>query len=355
MAQIHIMHYLNQFFAGKGGEDKADTPLFFSEGPMGPGKRLQALLGASAKISFTAYCGDNYFVEHQAEVLEKILHFVEDREIRIAAGGPAFASGRYGFACEEICHFLSTLTNFQAVIGMHIENPGVDGYKQYKDRNVFILPASKSLSGSNMEDILSRMAQFILRLGSGVPIGPASVEGYIPRGFRLDEVERKNGVERAIDMLLDRIYGRPFSTEIPVESFDHIMFAPRIANLKKAHLALITTSGVVPQGNPDKFKVQRNTQWRKYSIDKLDSMKEAKWEVVHGGHNPSFINNNPNYSVPIDAFRELERSGVFAKLYPYFYGTTGAQALISAMVTIGKEIALDMKEQGVEGALLVAT
>ncbi|MFC1814915.1 glycine/sarcosine/betaine reductase selenoprotein B family protein [Thermodesulfobacteriota bacterium] len=50
VARIRVVHYLNQFFAGVGGEEKADIPLFFSEGPIGPGKRLQTLCSGSAEI-----------------------------------------------------------------------------------------------------------------------------------------------------------------------------------------------------------------------------------------------------------------------------------------------------------------
>ncbi len=355
MAQANVLHYLNQFFAGKGGEDKADTALSFAEGPMGPGKRVQALLGNSATITATAYCGDNYFVEHSAEVQEQILQFAKDREISIVVAGPAFAAGRYGFACEEVCHFLSSSRALSSVIGMHNENPAVEGYKQYRDRNVFIVPTAESLSGSNMEDALSRMAQFISKLAAGAPIGSSLLEGYIPRGFRIDETVPKTGAERAIAMLLDRISGRPFVTEIPLEGLDAMAFAAGIDNLKEAHLAIITTSGVVPQGNPDNFKVQRNSQWKKYSIEGMKAMKAVDWEVVHGGHNPMFINNNPNFSVPLDACRELVAEGYFAKLYSSYYVTSGAQALVSAMETIGKEIALDLKAEGVDGAVLVAT
>jgi betaine reductase len=355
MAHIQIMHYLNQFFAGKGGEDKADTPLSFSAGPEGPGKRLQALLGNYAKISLTAYCGDNYFVEHQSEVLEQILRYVKDKGVEIVAAGPAFAAGRYGFACGEICHFLTSALDCSAVMGMHSENPGVDGYRQYKDDKVFIVPTSESLSGPNMENALSSMAQFIDKLANQVQIGPALLEGYITRGIRRDELADKTGVDRAIDMLLHKINGNSFTTEIPIQSLDRIAYAPPISNIKKAHIALVTTCGLVPRGNPDKFKLYRNTQWRKYSIDKVRSMKEGQWEVIHGGHNPTFINANPNCGVPVDACRDLEENGAFSILYPYFYMTTGVQALLSAMEHMGTEIAGDMKSERIDGALLVAT
>jgi len=353
MAQARVMHYLNQFFAGMGAEDKADVPPGFREETLGPGKRLQSLLGDSAKIVVTAYCGDNYFAENTDKVLEAILQMAKNHDVEIVVAGPAFAAGRYGFACNEVCHFLSTSAGLHCVTGMFVENPGVDSYRQYKDRRVFLLSTPDAIT--SMEDALSRMAQFVSKLASGSAIGSAAEEGYIPRGIRADEVVSKSGGERAFDMLLDKLAGRSFATEIPIEKFEEVPVAPPIANLKDAHLALVSTSGVTVAGNPYGFKMFRNTQWRKYSIDKLGSMKDASWDVIHAGYSTGFMSDNPDYGVPLDACRALERGGVFGKLHPYFYGTTGVWGAILAMQTIGREMAVDMKAEGVDAALLVST
>src|SRR3989304_7575298 len=178
MTKVHIMHYLNQFFAGMGGEDKASLPIDFLKGPIGPGKRLQQLLGNSAEIVVTAYCGDNYFAEHtnSNEVLEKILGIARDYDVNMLVAGPAFNAGRYGFACVELCHFLTTSLGIPCVSGMFNENPGGEGYRQYKDKGVFILPTAAETSG--MEDALSKMARFVSKLAAGSPIGAAGEEGY---------------------------------------------------------------------------------------------------------------------------------------------------------------------------------
>ena len=38
---IRVAHYLNQFFARVGGEEKADVPLAVINGPIGPGVALE--------------------------------------------------------------------------------------------------------------------------------------------------------------------------------------------------------------------------------------------------------------------------------------------------------------------------
>ena len=206
MAQARVMHYLNQFFAGIGAEDKADVPAGFREETLGPGKRLQSLLGDSAKIIVTAYCGDNYFAENTDKALEAILRMAKDHDVEIVVAGPAFAAGRYGFACSEVCHFLSTSAGLHCVTGMFVENPGVDSYRQYKDRRVFLLPTPDAITG--MEDALSRMAQFVSKLASGSAVRPAMEEGYIPRGLRVVEVAPKNS-------------GRSIRSVIPRECFSY--------------------------------------------------------------------------------------------------------------------------------------
>jgi len=353
MSQVRILHYLNQFFAGKGGEEKADVPVGSIEGAVGPGKRLQVLCGGSAKIIATTYCGDNYFSEHVKEVLEKVLQIAREHDVNMVVAGPAFNAGRYGFACVEICHFLSKLLGLNCVTGMFEENPGVAGYRQYKDRKVFLIPTSAELQG--MEDALSRMAKLIGKLAADSTIGLPSEEGYIPRGFRVEEAVGKRGAERAIEMLLDKLAGLSFTTEIPVESFEEAPIAPAIGNLKDVNLALATTAGLVPSGNPDRLKPWHNTRWGKYSIEKLNSMKEGSWDVLHIGYSTGFMYEDPNYGLPLDVCRKLEREGLFARLYPYFYSTPGVSGGISDMEAIGREIARDMKVNGVNAALLVST
>ena len=75
MATLRVVHYLNQFFAGIGAEDKADTPPSHREGPVGPGRLLQQALGDRAEVVATVYCGDNYAAEKQGAI-DEILELV---------------------------------------------------------------------------------------------------------------------------------------------------------------------------------------------------------------------------------------------------------------------------------------
>ena len=84
-------------------------------------------------------------------------------------------------------------------------------------------------------------------------------------------------------------------------------------------------------------------------------MLDAGWDVLHGGYNTEFMSKNPNYGVPLDVCREMEKEGVFRKLYSHFYVTPGPRGLLSVMHRLGTEMAHDMKANGVDGALLVST
>ena len=353
MARIRVMHYMNQFFAGKGGEDKANVPAGSIEGAVGPGRRLQEFLGDSAEIVVTTYCGDDYFPAHHDEVLESILQIARDSEVKVVVAGPTFDAGRHGFACAEVCHAASSILGLDCVTAMYPENPGIEAYKQYKDKMVFAFPTTDSVTG--MEEALSKLALFVSKLAAGVTIGPAAEEGYIPRGIRVMGTASKTGAERAIEMLLNQHYGRPFITEVPVESLEEIPILPPVTNLAGACVALVSETGLVPLGNPDGFKSHRNTTWEKYLIADLDSFQEGKWEFRHAGWEVSFNIKNPNYAAPLDVARQMEKKGVFAKLYPDLYSVCGNNGQISVMQRIGREMAADMKAEKVDIALVVAT
>ncbi len=353
MPGIRVMHYVNQFFAGIGSEDKADVSVGSIAGAVGPGKPLQQLLGDSAEIVVTSYCGDDYFANHVDEAVAAVAEIARQKKIDLLIAGPAFTSGRYGFACAEVCHAVSAALGIDCVTAMHPENPGVETYKQYKDRRVYAFPTSEIVSG--MSDALAKMASFCLKLIAKSPLGRPHEEGYIPRGFRVDTFKTQNGAQRAVQMLLDKVAGRPFVSEIPVETLEPIPVAPPIPDLKRACIALMTTSGIIPPGNPDGFRGFQNIRWGKYSIEKDNSMRDRDWDVLHGGYNTEFIKKNPNWGVPLDGCRLMIREGLFSRLHSHFYCTPGARGLLSMMHHLGQEMALEMQAGGVDGVLLVST
>ena len=73
MAKYKIVHYLNQFFGGIGGEDKADFQPEVREEIIGPGMALNAGLGDEYEIVATVICGDNYFGENLDKATDTII------------------------------------------------------------------------------------------------------------------------------------------------------------------------------------------------------------------------------------------------------------------------------------------
>jgi glycine reductase len=352
---IRFVHIVNQFFAGIGGEDKADIAVGVSAGAVGAARGLQSQLGDREQVIATIYFGDNYFHEHKDAALAAILAELEKFRPDVVIAGPAFHAGRYGLACVEICQTASDRLGFRCVTGMEPENPAVGLYRDFHNEKVFLFPTSESAAG--MIAALKTIAPFACRLALGEEIGPANLEGYVSRGIRrLMRVDRP-AVDRAIEMLLAKVAGRPFETEVPMEVWDKVEPAPPLADAAAAKLAVICTGGVVPWGNPDGFKTYRNTFWRKYNFAELKALESGTWEAVHGGYNVVFMNQNPHYGMPLDALRALEAEGKIGrgKLYPAYYVIPGNQGSPAVMRRVGQEMGADLRQEGVDGVLLVAT
>ncbi|MGH9165859.1 MAG: glycine/betaine/sarcosine/D-proline family reductase selenoprotein B, partial [Acidimicrobiales bacterium] len=92
-----VVHYINQFFAGQGGEDEAGTPLAFTDGPVGPGRRLQQLLGEDFEVVATVSAGDDWAATTPGAA-GAIVELMRQAEPDMVVTGPAFTSGRYGLA-----------------------------------------------------------------------------------------------------------------------------------------------------------------------------------------------------------------------------------------------------------------
>jgi glycine reductase len=340
-------HYLNQFFAGVGGEERADQPPSVKEGPAGPGRAIQALLGAHGAVVSTFVCGDNYFNEQIGVAEDAVRAWLGAQRPDVVIAGPAFAAGRYGRACVEVCRIAADL-EIPAVTGMHPENPGLLVYRQ-----AYVVPAAGNAAG--MGAALQSMVRLAQKLAARVPLGPAEEEGYLPRGIRRPGVRPVPGAQRAVDMLVAKLRGGPFRTELPVEGYEAVTPAPPLEDVARATIAVVTTGAIVPKGNPDHLKRCSETRWRRYALEGRRRLTSEEFECVHGGFYNVPACDNPNVVLPLDALRELECRGAFGRLADFYCTTTGNDQRFADCVRNGKEIAALLWQERIDGVLLVAT
>jgi glycine reductase len=344
---VRIVHFINQFFGGIGSEDKADQPIFLREGPVGPGIGIQRLLADQGQVIATVVGGDNYVSADLARARHVFGDMLRENRPDVVVAGPAFNSGRYGMACAEFCQAASDL-GIQNVTAMFPENPAREMY-----RGLYIIPTGEL--ALSMTQALPRLVNFALRLGRGEQMGPAGAEGYLPRGLRQEVVHADPAVERAMTMLKARLAGQPFETEIPVEVFEQVPAAEPVDTLDRSRVAVVTTGGIVPFGNPDRLRERASTQWAKYWIGDLDGLPADRFEPIHGGYDSTWARQSPDRVVPVDALRELERERVIASLHPYYYVTVGVGTSVAMGKKFGQEIAEELRAAGVDVVVLTAT
>jgi betaine reductase len=346
---IRVVHYLNQFFAGIGGEDKADLPPRITDGAVGAGRALQAVLGKQGQVVVSAICGDNYFAEDLEGASEEVIRLIRPHPCDVFIAGPAFNAGRYGMACGAVCKMAESHLGIPAVTGMYRENPGLDLYR----RDVYIIPTADSARG--MAEAVTKMVNLARKLAANEKLGRPSEEGYFPRGLLTNEISDKTGAERVMDMLLRKLRREPFESEVPHPAYDRVKPAPPVKEIRLATIALVTDGGLVPTGNPDKIEIRTATRYGRYEIKDIDALDPAEYEVSHEGYDSVFVRQDPNRLVPVDVMRDLEKEGFIGKLHDKFYSTTGVANIVDVMKKLGQAIAEELRADGVTGVLLTST
>jgi glycine reductase complex component B subunit gamma len=346
---VKVVHYLNQFFGGLGGEEQAYAPVQVKDGAVGPGRALQASLKDQGSVVATIVAGDNYFTEELEPAKAAVKEILDRLAPDLVLAGPAFDAGRYGLACAEVCR-LAQAQGTTAITGMHPENPGILTYR----RDVWAVPTGAN--SAEMAQALEKMLRLAFKRLHGEALGPAQAEGYIPHGVRQQVTHDMLGYERAVSMLTARLAGRPFVSEMLMTGYDSVPPAPPINDLKTAVIGLVSSGGLVPRGNRDRLVGARAEQFFRYSIEGLEALTVEEWESVHGGFSTVILNNkNPNYAMPLSLVRALEAEGVIKAIYPSFFSTTGNGTAVASAKRMGAEIAGELRTHRVDGVLLVAT
>jgi len=346
---LKIVHYINQFYAGIGGEEKADHKPEVREGFVGPGMGLNGLLKGEAEIVATIICGDSYFNENMDEAKEEILSLIKGYNPDLFIAGPAFNAGRYGVACGAIAMEVQEKLNIPVLTAMYTENPGVDLYK----KGLYIVETKNSAVG--MRSALPAMAKLALKLAKGEEILSPAEEGYIERGIRKNFFATERGSKRAVNMLVKKLQGEEFNTEFKMPVFDRVEANPAVKDLAHAKIAIVTSGGIVPKGNPEHIESSSASKYGEYSIEGLETITSETHETAHGGYDPTYANDDPNRVIPVDVLRQMEKEGKIGSLFNLFYTTVGNGTAVASSKKFGAEIGEKLKNAGVDAVILTST
>jgi glycine reductase len=157
---------------------------------------------------------------------------------------------------------------------MYQENPGIGLF--HKD--VYIISTGNSVL--TMNDAITKMVNLAVKLATKQTIGKPLEEGYIPRGFIINEISGRTGAERVVGMLLDKLAGKPIFSEVTQPKFDRTELAAPLDDLELRYRRAGDGWRPGSQGNPDR-RVGGATKYGKYSLKGIDILK-----VVDFGRQP---------------------------------------------------------------------
>ena len=344
MSKLRVVHYINQFFANIGGEEKADYKPELREGNVGPGLAFQQSFGEEAEIVATVICGDSYFNENVDSATATVLDMIKSQNPDLVICGPAFNA----VACGTVAAAVKK-EGIPVITGMYKENPGADMFK----KEVYIVSTKNSAAG--MRDAVKKMAPLALKLAKGEEILSSAEEGYLPNGIRKNFFEKERGSKRAVDMLLKKLAGKEFVTEFPMPNFDRVDPNPAVKDMAHATIALVTSGGIVPKGNPDHIESSSASHYGKYDIEGVMDLTADTYETAHGGYDPVYANEDPDRVLPVDVLRDLEKEGRIGKLHRYFYTTVGNGTAVASAKAFAEEFSKELKNDGVDAVILTST
>ncbi len=351
---LRAVQYLNQFFAGLGGEEQADIEPRWIDGAVGPG-RLLAELSDDIEIVGTIAAGDNYMAEDIDAGVNACIALIEayaDGSMSAAPdlliAGPAFNAGRYGIACGAVCQAAQERLQLPAVSALYPDSPAVEIYS----RDVALVRTADNVIG--MRDALQGIADLARKLVAGTTLIP-EVDNTIPRGLRRNYFSEQSGARRAVAMLLAKMSGDQYVTEYAVPSFDRVTPAPALTDARDATIAVVTSGGIVPRGNPDRIEAASASRYGSYSLAGLASLSADTHQSVHGGYDPTYANEDPNRVLPIDVLRDLEREGRIGRLHNRYFATVGNATPVERAARFGAEIAALLVNVGVQAVIFTST
>ena len=159
---------------------------------------------------------------------------------------------------------------------------------------------------------------------------------------------------RCLDMILSKYYGNKFQTEVIMTS-PKKRVAPKLkCALSDATLMLFTDGGLVPLTNPDRIPSSSANKFGIYPIGKMDTLLPENYEVSHQGYDNSYVEEDPNRLIPLDALSDLTKKGMIKRIHPFFLSTTGVMMPKKQCEQIAKQIAQYAVSHSVDAVLITS-
>jgi len=154
---------------------------------------------------------------------------------------------------------------------------------------------------------------------------------------------------------VSRLRGEAYASELVVSQLDRVPAASPVADLAQATLGIVTTSGIVRAGNPEGIESWRATKWARYPLEGLEALSPEAFTCVHGGYDNRHIRADPHRAVPLDVLRRYARDGRIGRLHETLYTTVGNVMPVERARRLGREVAHELRDVGVQAVLLTAT
>ena len=138
-------------------------------------------------------------------------------------------------------------------------------------------------------------------------------------------------------------------------NFDRVEPNPPIKDITKCKIAIVTSGGIVPKGNPDHIESSSASKIGKYDIEGIMDLTSETHETAHGGHDPVYANEDPDRVIPVDVLREMEKEGKIGSLHRYFYSTVGNGTAVASTKKYGEYAAKELIADGVDAVILTST
>jgi sarcosine reductase len=167
-------------------------------------------------------------------------------------------------------------------------------------------------------------------------------------------VMEKNGAERAVQMVMDKIAKKPIKTEVRLDVYPPIKPPPAVKDVSKAKIALVSSTGLWPVGAP-KFQPIFCDQFITHNIKGLSSFDAKAYGILHFGYQQTWARQNPNRLIALPELRQLEAQGKIGKIMDTMYCFSGLANRWGDMIKIGEGILPELRKEGVDAVLLVST